>query len=297
MNLVLAILGNVAVFAMFRAIPRMRAVTFHAIVVNYWVCVITGSLFSMGSPAWEEVSLSASWVPWAGVMAVIFITTFVLMAETTQRLSMTVATVASKMALAVPVLFSLLVLGVQAKDYDGWNYLGIALAFPAIAMSSWGGAQTQEHSNTSKWKRLALPFSVFILGGVIDALLNYVNLNHVSAALSPIFTIFVFMTTGTIGIIILIIRRQFPSKRSFLAGLILGVPNFFSIYFTLLALGDFNNDGALFFPLVNLGIILASAVVGTLAFREKLTRTKVIGLSLAVVAILFLAYQELQGLL
>ncbi|MEL6536511.1 MAG: hypothetical protein AAFQ98_13930 [Bacteroidota bacterium] len=292
-KLLVAILFNVGIFAIFRFMPRLRAVTLHAIVVNYWVCVVTGSLFSLDNPSWGQMSISAPWVPWAVVLAFIFITTFLLMANTTQRVSMTVASVASKMSLAIPVLFSLLVLGVQAKAYDTWNYLGILLAFPAIVLSSWSKTKREDSSAPQRWKYLALPVGLFLMSGVLDATLNYVNLNFISEEFSPVFTVILYGCAGTIGIGILLVRKELPSRRSVLAGIILGVPNYFSIYIVLRALSYFNNDGALLFPLLNLGIILGSALVGALLFKEKQTRTKVIGLGLALLAIFLLSYQEL----
>ena len=293
MYLFLAILANVAIFAIFRLIPRLKAVTLHTIVVNYWVCVATGALYSLNNPNWNTISFSGPWVPWTLLLAVIFITTFMLMATTTQRISMTVATIATKMSLAIPVVFSLLFLGVQAKAYDGWNYLGIALAFPAIALASWSKPNAATAAETPLWRRLALPFSLFLMGGLIDSLVNFVNLNFVPNDFSPVFTVILFAVTGILGILILVVRREVPSRRSVLAGIILGVPNYFSIFFVLRALADYNNDGALLYPLLNLGIILTSAVVGLLAFGERLTRTKIIGLALALLAITLLSYQEL----
>ncbi|HAA11550.1 MAG TPA: hypothetical protein DCE41_07560 [Cytophagales bacterium] len=293
--LLIAILFNVAIFAIFRVMPRLRAVTLHAIVVNYWVCVVTGGIFSASNATWSQVSFRAPWAPWALVLAVIFITTFLLMANTTQRLSMTVASVASKMSLAIPVLFSLLVLGVQAKEYDVWNYLGIVLAFPAIVLSSWAKSSGERVPATSRWKGLALPIGLFLMSGLLDATVNYVNLNFISEEFSPVFTVILYMCAGTLGIGVLLVRRELPSRRSFLAGIILGVPNYFSIYIVFRALSTFNNDGALLFPLLNLGIILGSAVAGTLIFREKQNKIKIIGLGLAMLAIFLLSYQELLG--
>ena len=291
-NLLLAILANVAIFSVFRILPRMRAVTLHAIVINYWVCVATGALYSRNSTAWSAVSFSAPWAPWTGVLSVIFIGTFLLMALTTQRVSMTVATIANKMSLAIPVLFSLLFLGLQSKGYDGWNYLGIALAFPAIALSSLP-KRRDPGAEVRTLKKLWMPFAVFMLGGIIDSLINYVNLTYISEALSPVFTVVLFACTGTLGIIILLIRREFPSWRSWLGGIVLGVPNYFSIYFVLRSLTDFNNDGALLYPLLNLGVIMGSAILAAVAFRERLTRINLIGLLLAILAIVLLGYQEL----
>lgn len=293
--LLLAILANILIFAVFRVIPRLRAVTLHTIVVNYWVCVITGAMFVGKSTAWEQVSLQAEWTPWMFGLSVIFILAFLMMAFTTQKMGVTVATIASKMSLVVPVLFSILVLGAKSKDYDLWNYLGMGLVIPAIFLSSWSKSSEGSPTKPRNLKGLALPLGIFLAGGVIDSTMNYVSLNLISDEFSPIFTILLFATTGTYGIIILMVRRELPSRRSVLAGVLLGVPNYFSIYLILASLSAFNNDGAILYPILNMGVILGSAILGFLAFRERPNKVKLGGLFLALLALLLLSYQELFG--
>ena len=48
--------------------------------------------------------------------------------------------------------------------------------------------------------------------------------------------------------------------RNVLAGIILGIPNYFSMYFVLIALEQL---GSIYvFPVLNIGVVLTSAIIG-----------------------------------
>ena len=80
---------------------------------------------------------------------------------------------------------------------------------------------------------------------------------------------------------------------SSLAGAVtLGIPNFLSFYTLLLALSAFGGNGALVYPIYNIGVILVAAAVAGFFFHEKLSTANRIGLGLAVLAIGLLSWQQ-----
>jgi drug/metabolite transporter (DMT)-like permease len=81
--------------------------------------------------------------------------------------------------------------------------------------------------------------------------------------------------------------------RSVLGGLILGVPNFLSLYFLLLALASYGNSAAYVFPIYNILTMLVSAFAARLLYKEQLNKLNKLGLALAVVAVILISYQEL----
>jgi uncharacterized membrane protein len=102
------------------------------------------------------------------------------------------------------------------------------------------------------------------------------------------------------GIIVLTIRvvrgQEKIELKNILASITLGVPNFLSFYFLILALTAYGNSGAFVYPLYNIGVILGSALVAFIFFKEKLTMLNKIGLLLAIVAIGLISWQDIQGL-
>ncbi|MBO6762741.1 MAG: hypothetical protein JJ909_17430, partial [Roseivirga sp.] len=241
--LLLTILANVAIFMAFRSFSKFNINTLPAIVVNYGVCVITGTLYVGTTAISSEFAPNSSWFISAIILGLIFISTFFLMAHTTQVRGVSVATVASKMSLAIPVVFSLFVFKYALNELDTWNYIGIGLAFVSIWLVSRKANKTAEVRLTFKF--LLLPMSIFFLGGLIDTYLNYVNHHFITEEIESIYPIFVFVSAFVTGCIVCLIKGVKFGRKELIGGLCLGVPNYFSIYFNLKALSAFDNNGAI----------------------------------------------------
>jgi drug/metabolite transporter (DMT)-like permease len=292
--LLLTIFANVAIFLSFRSFSKFKINTFPAIVVNYFVCVITGSLYVGFGNIKANLVVDQDWFLVALILGVIFVSTFYLMAKTTQTRGIAVATVASKMSLAIPVLFSLFIFKIGTSTLDLWNYLGISIAFIAIYLVS----KRQKESITSAKKinlsYLALPLAVFFLGGLIDTTLNYANHNLIEESVEGIFPIITFGSAFILGLICIVVKKIKVKPRDVLGGIYLGIPNYFSIYFQLKALSAFDNNGAILYPTLNIGIIVLSTICAILIFKEKLNLLNQVGIGLALAAILLLSHQEIQ---
>ncbi len=293
--LILCIAANVGIFTCFRAFKHFGINTFQAIVFNYLFCVVTGVLFAGISVFDGILERGNEWLPYAAGLGLIFIGTFYLMARTTQVFSMTVSSIASKMSLVIPVLFSLLILNIQSKEYTPWNYLGMACALLAIMASSYKPGKADLHS--SHVVNYLLPISVFVLGGIIDSTINFVSYRFLSDSEEAVFPIFIFLSAGSIGMLFLLMQRKKIALKSILGGAVLGVVNYFSVYYLVRSLSVFSHDGALVYPLINVGIILVATGVSALFFMEKFSRINLAGIVLAILAIFLLSHQEVQAAL
>lgn len=294
--LILGILFNVAIFIAFRTFGLFGIRTLPAIVINYYVCVLTGLVFLghlQDVPA--MLSLENQWIPFALLLGVLFIITFYMMAVTTQRLSVTVSSIAAKMSLAIPVIFSLFVFQIESKAFDIFNYLGIFTAFLAIYLSS-----LKKKEKTAAGERvvknralLLLPAGVFIAGGIIDTTINYTTYRYITDAEAAVFPLVIFFVAGIIGTALQFALKQRTGLKEILGGIGLGIPNYFSIYFIIKALAAFENNGAFFYPILNINIILFSSLFAIVFFKERLLTANKIGLALAVLAIFLISYQEI----
>lgn len=289
--LLLTILANVGIFMAFRSFSKFNISTLPAIVVNYGICVVTGILYVGFDTVSNEFDPESAWFISASLLGFIFITTFFLMAHTTQVRGVSVATVASKMSLAIPVVFSLFVFKYAVSSLDAWNYLGIFLAFVSIWLVSRKRKVSEAH--VFNFRFLLLPLAVFLLGGLIDTSLNYVNHHYIDAAIEPIYPIFIFSAAFITGAIVCLVKRVKFGWKELTGGIYLGVPNYFSIFFQLKALSAFDNNGAIVYPALNIGIIIGSTLLAIILFKEKLTRLNYIGVLLALVVIFLLSYQEI----
>ncbi len=102
-DLILSIICSSLIFLLFRVFPRYNVFNFTAIVINYFIAGITGILLLNHLPSSREY-FSYSWLPLALFLGIIFISLFNLMATTSQKLGASVASVANKMALIIPVI-------------------------------------------------------------------------------------------------------------------------------------------------------------------------------------------------
>ena len=296
----LAVIFTVALYLIMRAYPRYRIHSFHAIVFNYYSCVATGLLLSPDLSRYTQVQWTSTGTLLTLALGTMFVIAFVLIGQTTQKVSVTAGSLAANMSLVIPVLFGLFDFKNANKDYTLLNYLGLVLALVALAL---GAIQKKNKSAADSpatplnWLALSLPLLTFLATGTNNTLINYLSMSYYQPADVTTFMVISCVGAVMVGTLLLLFRVIFQkervSGRSLVGGLILGVPNFLSFYFLLKALGAFGNSAAFVFPIYNILTMMASAAAAWLFFREKLNPLNRVGLLLAVIAIILISYQEL----
>src|SRR5207253_3210700 len=116
----------------FKVLDRLGISSFQGIVFNYWTCVITGSIVNGYFPLSSMESLKISWLPWAVLMGCTFILLFNIIAFTASNIGVAVASVANKLSLVIPFLFSILL---YAETASVWQISGIVLGLAAVVLT------------------------------------------------------------------------------------------------------------------------------------------------------------------
>lgn len=222
-------------------------------------------------------------------LGALFIIVFNLMALTTQRSGLSVVSVATKMSVVIPVVFGLL----YYKDSLGvFKAVGILLALVAVYLAS----IKRKDGIDIRPKNLILPGFVFLGSGIIETSIKYLEGSFVGERDVPIFSATIFFAAFSIGVLVVLIQKargtfNFAWK-NILGGIVLGVPNYFSIYFLVKALrsGLFESSGI--FTVNNVSIVVLSTLLGILFFRERLLVKNWIGIGLAVVSIFLIALEK-----
>lgn len=291
LNLILTILFTSWLLIAFRVFDLYKIDHLQAIIFNYIVCAITGFFFFHNYEKITELNSLDTWIVLAIVTGSCFMPTFYLMAYTVKTISVTVSTIASKISLIIPVSVSILYLNKEG-GISLLSGIGLVLGLGAILLSS---IKKEEGQNTGAIKskfQYFLPFLVFLGGGLVDVLINITNFNYLPADKSSLFPFFAFSAAASVGLIVLVIRLIFMNEklkiRNLIGGIVLGIPNYLSIFFLLRALRDFDNNGALIFPILNICVILINALIALLFFKEKLSRYNYIGLLMAIVSLLLI---------
>lgn len=285
--LLITILLNVVISAIFKVFPKYKIDMLQALVANYCVCVITGIVFIGHSP-FVSASFHASWLPWALLMGAGFISVFSLTAYSIRVDGITTAIIANKLSLVIPVIFSVFLYG---EVMGLGKIVGILLAFPAIYLT------TRVLGDDNKPQNLLPPALLFIGGGLLDTLMKYVQFRFLATPEDQAtYSVFCFGTAGTIGIIIittlLLSGKKIFHWKNIVAGICLGIPNYFSIYYLIRMLNSSFLQSSAAIPVLNIGILVASALTAILLFREKANVLRITGLILSVVAILLIAFGD-----
>jgi drug/metabolite transporter (DMT)-like permease len=283
-SLLLSILASTLIFIVFKLFSKYNVNTFQAIVINYIVACGCGLLAYSGDLKTSEIP-QQEWFIYTLGLGITFIIVFNLMALTTQRSGLSVVSVATKMSLVIPVVFGL---WYYKESLGFFKALGIILALTAVYFAS------IKNKDGLKIKRsnLIFPVLVFLGSGFIDTSIKYLENTYVAKDEVSIFSATIFAAAGSIGILSLLylgIRGTLTLKlKNVMGGIILGIPNYYSVYFLVEALRSDILESSGIFTVNNVAIVMMSTLVGILLFREKLLTKNWIGIVIAVVSILLI---------
>lgn len=289
--LLLSILSSTAIYIVFKLINRYKVFTFSAIIVNYFAACLAGFFLSSSNP-FSLTYLSEKWLPIAVVIGVMFIIMFFVIGKSTQNAGVGVTSVAVKMSVVFPIAFSIW--------YDITDpltllkFFGIALALPAVVLTAYKGGKV----NVDR-RAMLLPLFLFVGMGAVDSFVKYSQSEYINNELAPIFSALIFAASALVGVLTLPFNRKafihLGKIKTWLLGIILGLVNFGSIYFLVLALNHIDVDtgeqamGSVVFGINNIGIVVLSVIIGFIIFGERPNRTNWLGIGLSLLAIFILS--------
>lgn len=277
--LILAILTSTLIIIAFRLFERFRISILQAITVNYFVASAFGYLSQAGSFRFSELPAQ----PWFGsalIIGVTLIVAFNLFAMSARYAGISVTAISSRMSVIIPVALGFLLFG----DTAGWTKIaGIILALAAFYLTS---RRTETIQMIPKYAYL--PVLLFLAVGLNDSMMKVAEHFYVNGD----FVVFLATAFGVALILgILVMTIQGKSKnfeiRNVIAGVILGLLNWFSTLYFLKGLDLF--QVSFFVPVYNVGVVALASSIGFVFFNEKTSFARVAGIALAVVAIVLIA--------
>ena len=279
--LLLSILSSTCIFILFKLFNVYKINTLQAIVINYFVAATIGFL-SYESNVDTTTIIDSHWFIGAVCLGVLFISIFNVMAVTAQKNGISIASVASKMSVIIPIVFGIYMYNENAGIL---KIVGILVALVAVYLAS---VRTKE--NQPATKSIFLPVILILGSGIIETSLKFIETNYVESNGIPIFSATIFACAALVGVVILAIkflsRKLMPDLKSVPAGLLLGIVNYYSIYFLLMALQYNGSESSTIFTLNNVSIVMLSAVLGFVIFKERLSLKNILGIILAVISII-----------
>ena len=272
----LTIILTTILFLVFKEFLKRDINTHQAITFNY----LTAALIALfiGDVDYNIYNLiNTDWFYSTIALGIFFIVMFNIMAITTQKLGISISSMASKMSLIIPVIGAVIF---QNASIGVYKILGIIIAIISVYLTFKKSGQTAKPT---------LAIILFLGAGILDMWLDSIRNNFLSSTVDfNLFIVTVFFIAFSVGLIKVIWDRKRIIKRNIVAGIVLGVPNYFSIYFVLLALK--NLGGIYVFPILNIGVVLLSTIISWLFYQEQMSKINWMGIVLACLSILIILW-------
>lgn len=283
-DLFLSILASTGLFVIFKYFQRHNINTLHAIVINYFTAASVGYLSYSGDVS-VQGHLDAPWIIGVFILGFLFISVFNVMGLTSQRHGLSVASVAGKMSVIIPILFSVFF---YRESLSTFQILGIVLALVSVYLTA-----TKAKGSYIVSHNLLLPILLFVGSGVIDTFLKYLETTTVSKNDVAVFSAAIFIWAGVLGLVFSLFlskNHKFSiNLKTVLGGITLGVVNYFSLFYLIRAFQYRGMESAAVFTINNVGIVGLTTVLGLVLFQEKLSRSNWTGIVLAAIAIVMVS--------
>ena len=280
----------------FKIFHRQNIDANQAIFFNYLTAFVLGVLFSLNGEAVVN-PLKADWLVDVIILGFIFMAGMVMLSASTRRVGVAISTVCSRASMVIPIIVSYMFIEGSAKP----KWLLICLVLVAMTLTIWTDKPEGGHKYTLL--DILAPVTVFIMFGASNSYLKVlqhrVTVNDTAAGLSEqVINSEISLVTASVFFIAMLMcifsffKKGQDGKRSPLllknvvGGVVLGFVNYFCTYTLMLSMKTI--DSSFLFPVHNIGIVAIGAIVGWLAFNEKLRPHQVLGIVLAAVSIALL---------
>ncbi|RMG78446.1 MAG: EamA/RhaT family transporter, partial [Bacteroidetes bacterium] len=226
--------------------------------------------------------LHKKWLFNAIVIGISFIILFYLIALTAQKITISVATISNKMSMVIPILSGILIFG---ETLTIWKMTGILLAVAGVYFAS-----LKEGALSVDRKYIYLPFLVFTGNGLIEAFLKFTQANALSIEELDLFLAVLFLVAFVSGILynVSFFNNINHVVRSMIWGIILGFPNYGSIYFLMKTLEYSNLESSVVFPVNNISIVVLSSLLSYFFFKEHFNIKNKLGIAFSISAIILI---------
>ena len=249
--------------------------------VNYLICVVM-SRISMGKMDLftnaEGIHVAVGLGLFSGIM---YLVSFVFMQWNMRKNGVVLTSTFTKLGVLVPTIMAIVVFREQPKLMQT---LGIILAIAAIIIIHF------DKENDGAAKAVGGSFKIWLLlqllvSGFTDSLANIYD-KAGSAALKDHYLFYTFLAALALAVIMTFKKKVKVSKWDLIFGFIIGIPNYFSASFLLLALQSV--PAIITYPVYSVGTIVAITVGSVVLFKEQISSRKRVALLIVMLALVLL---------
>jgi drug/metabolite transporter (DMT)-like permease len=276
--LILTILCSTTIALVLKHSDTKRGEPIVLLAGNYFLA----SLISLGIYIFtDDTSFSYQTILFGAFLGLLFVFSFFAFAMAVSHAGTALATVSSRLSVIIPITFSIVLFNEVPSSYNliGFLFTFITLALFYISIAG----QNPDGDNYNKHFYL---FVTLVGIGISDFCLKIFN-NWRPQTEEPLFVLSIFTFAMLYALLFIAIRKVRIYKHTLLLGIGLGVPNVFSTYFLLGALSVF--PAILVYPVINVGIIIFTAIFAYLFWKEGVNKFGRWALVTGVIAIVFLS--------
>jgi drug/metabolite transporter (DMT)-like permease len=281
--LILSVICSVTVGVIFKIARRYQVPSQQIVMYNYVFALVLCYLFF--SPNLTVIDSSSPWGIFVS-LGILLPVVFLFLATSINYMGIVKTDAAQRLSLIISILGAWLFFG---EEFSTLKLTALLLGFPSILLILNKPTENKEN----KWMYPALVLLGF---GVIDLLFKQIALTSSLPFTTSLFIIF------SISLLImllfngyeLILRKAKMDFKSIIFGGLVGIFNFGNILFYLKAHQAFAKNPSTVFAGMNMGVIVLGSLVGIFIFKEKVNKYNVIGLFLALCAIVFIVAAQLN---
>lgn len=281
--LILSVICSVTVGVIFKIARAYQTSSAQIVMYNYLFALTLCYLFF--SP---DLTVLDARLPWRILipLGVLLPLVFLFLATSIKYMGIAKTDVAQRLSLIISILGAWWFFGEQ---FSGLKLTALLFGLPAIVLI----LDKPKDNKESKW---IYPALVLVGFGVIDLLFKKIALTAALPFTTSLFVLFV------ISLFIMILFNGFEvlfrnikmDLKSVLFGGLVGIFNFCNILFYLKAHQAFAQNPSTVFAGMNMGVIMIGSLVGVVVFKEKVTRLNIIGLLMALFAVVFIVASQLN---
>ena len=281
--LLLGIISSASISLVFKFFGDQQGNRYGIIIGNYLTCILI-SLVMIGDMSLIRNAAPVTFLCGA-VGGVLFVAGLVFIQLSVAANGATLTSAFGKLGVMVPLAFSFLIFKEQPAVIQ---VVGIVIALAALIIMN-SPDKSAEASAAPKTYSFTLLILTFLANGLADAM------SKVFEQVGPrtddrVFISFIFMMACVISAVLAFLEYRKTGKKlipkELLAGIAVGVPNYFCSFFLLSALTRL--PSFLVYPVFSTGTIILVMLVSTLLFRERPTKKQALGIAMILTALVLL---------
>lgn len=275
LSLLLAIASSALIAIIMRLSTNKAPAGKTMLAANYLVCFLLAACyagFDRLFPAGDGLLPALGMGVFNGIL---YLGGFVMMQRSVKKNGVVLSSVFMKLGLLVPMALSIFLFGEMPTVLQ---IAGFILAVLAIILINF----KKDGSSATAVGGLLL---LLLMNGGGDAM-SKVFEEMGAPALSNQFLFYTFLAAFALCVLLVIFTREKPDITSILFGLLIGIPNFFSAKFLLMALQDV--PAVIAYPTFSVAGLLVVTLAGVLFFKERLEKRQWVALAIIAAALVLL---------